>query len=73
MKKESEAILLRIFIGESAEYQGKKLYKHIIEMMKAEGIAGTFYDRTLVLFCQYPRRDGGHIEHHCLGSEVFSH
>ncbi|RME54443.1 DUF190 domain-containing protein [Candidatus Woesearchaeota archaeon] len=40
MKKESEAILLRIFIGESDEYEGKKLYKHIIEMLRNEGIAG---------------------------------
>lgn len=40
MKKETDAILLRIFIGESDEYQGKKLYKYIIEMLKNEGIAG---------------------------------
>ncbi len=40
MKKESEAILLRIFIGESDKYEGKPLYRHIIEMCKKEGIAG---------------------------------
>ncbi|MCK5039512.1 MAG: DUF190 domain-containing protein [Candidatus Aenigmarchaeota archaeon] len=40
MKKESETILLRIFIGESDEYEGKKLYRYIVEMLKKEGIAG---------------------------------
>ena len=40
MKKESQAILLRIFIGESDRYKGKSLYMHILEMLKNEGIAG---------------------------------
>jgi len=40
MKKETEAILLRVFIGESDTYKGKKLYKHILEVLKREGIAG---------------------------------
>jgi uncharacterized protein len=39
MKKESQAILLRIFIGESDRYEGKSLYIHILEMLKSEGIA----------------------------------
>jgi len=50
MKKESEAILLRIFIGESDEYDGKILYKYIIEMMKNEGIAGTTVLRGITGF-----------------------
>lgn len=50
MKKESEAILLRIFIGESDEYEGKKLYKHIIEMLKKEGIAGATVLRGITGF-----------------------
>ena len=50
MKKESEAILLRIFIGESDEYEGKKLYKHIIEMLKKEGIAGATVLRGIAGF-----------------------
>ncbi len=37
---EEEAILLRIFIGESDRYEGKPLYKHLIEMFKKEGLAG---------------------------------
>ncbi len=40
MKKESEAILLRIFIGEADRYGGKPLYKHIIELCRKEGLAG---------------------------------
>jgi len=41
MKKESEAILLRIFIGESDKYEGKPLYKYLSEMFRKEGLAGT--------------------------------
>ncbi len=40
MKKESEAVLLRIFIGESAMHEGKHLYKYLIEFFKNEGLAG---------------------------------
>ncbi len=40
MKKESEAILLRIFIGESTMYEGKHLYKYLVEFFKKEGLAG---------------------------------
>ncbi len=35
-----EAILLRIFIGESDRYEGKPLYKYLVEMFKREGLAG---------------------------------
>jgi uncharacterized protein len=40
MKKESEAILLRIFIGEDDKYEGKLLYKYILEFFKKEKMAG---------------------------------
>jgi len=40
MKKESEAVLLRIFIGESDRYDGKPLYKHLVELFRKEGFAG---------------------------------
>lgn len=40
IKKESEAILLRIFIGEDDEYDGKPLYKHLLEFFKKEKMAG---------------------------------
>ncbi len=50
MKKESTAILLRIFIGESYRYKGKPLYMHIVEMLKAEGIAGATVFRGITGF-----------------------
>ncbi len=40
MGKEEEAVLLRIFIGESDRYEGKPLYKYLVEMFKREGLAG---------------------------------
>ncbi|MBC8283051.1 MAG: DUF190 domain-containing protein [Nitrospinae bacterium] len=40
MKKESDAILLRIFIGESDKYEGKPLSKYLVEFFKKEGLAG---------------------------------
>lgn len=40
MKKESNAVLLRIFIGESDYIEGKPLYRFIIELLKKEGLAG---------------------------------
>jgi len=40
MKNESEAILLRIFIGESAMYEGKHLYKYLVEFFRKEGLSG---------------------------------
>jgi len=40
MKKESEAVLLRIFVGEDDKYDGKPLYKHLLEFFKKEKMAG---------------------------------
>jgi hypothetical protein len=40
MEKESEAVLLRIFIGESDKHEGKPLYKHILELCRKEGLSG---------------------------------
>jgi PII-like signaling protein len=40
MKKESEAILLRIFIGEDDKHEGKPLFKFILELFKKEKMAG---------------------------------
>ena len=41
MKKESDAILLRIFIGESDKYEGIPLSKYLVELFKKEGIDPT--------------------------------
>ena len=40
MKKESDAILLRIFIGESDKHDGIPLSKYLVEFFKEEGLAG---------------------------------
>ncbi|MBI5553637.1 MAG: DUF190 domain-containing protein [Candidatus Diapherotrites archaeon] len=50
MKKESEAILLRIFIGEEDSFEGKPLYRYIVEMLKKEGIAGATVVRGITGF-----------------------
>jgi PII-like signaling protein len=55
MKKESTAILLRIFIGESDHFKGKPLYMHIVEMLKAEGIAGATVFRGIAGFGKHSR------------------
>ncbi len=40
IKEETEAVLLRIFIGESDTYQNKPLYKYLVELFRKEGLAG---------------------------------
>jgi len=50
MRKESEAILLRIFIGESDQYKGKPLYKYLIELFRKEGLAGATVLRGMTGF-----------------------
>lgn len=40
MKKESDAIMLRIFISESDKFEGKPLSKYLVEFFKQEGLAG---------------------------------
>lgn len=50
MKKESEAILLRIFIGEADKYEGKPLYKYLIELFRKEGLAGATVLRGIAGF-----------------------
>ena len=40
MKLEGEGKLLRIFVGESDRYEGKPLYRAIVERVRAEGLAG---------------------------------
>jgi uncharacterized protein len=40
MKEESQAVLLRIFIGESDRHQGRHLYEFIAQYLKAHHYAG---------------------------------
>ena len=50
MKKESEAVLLRIFIGEEDRYKGKPLYKYLVEWFRKEGLAGATVLRGITGF-----------------------
>ena len=40
MQKESNAVLLRIFIGESDKYKGKNLYQYLVEYLRKNHYAG---------------------------------
>jgi PII-like signaling protein len=40
MKKETTAILLRIFIGESDKYKGKSLYQYLVEYLRKNHYSG---------------------------------
>ncbi len=45
-----EAVLLRIFVGESDKYEGKPLYKYLVEFLRREGIAGATVIRGIYGF-----------------------
>ena len=40
MQKESTAVLMRIFIGESDKYNGKNLYQYLVEWLRKNHFAG---------------------------------
>lgn len=40
MQKESTAVLLRIFIGESDKYEGKNLYSYLVNYLRENHFAG---------------------------------
>lgn len=40
MKMEGESVLLRIHLGEDDRYEGKPLYKKIVEVLRENNIAG---------------------------------
>ena len=40
MKKESTAVLLRIFIGESDKYKGKNLYSYLVRYLRENHYSG---------------------------------
>jgi len=50
MKRESEAVLLRIFIGESDKYEGKPLHKYLVDLFRKEGLAGATVLRGIAGF-----------------------
>lgn len=40
MLTESDAVIMRIFLGETDKYKGQTMYKYIVNMLRAEEIAG---------------------------------
>jgi len=50
MKLPSESLLLRIFIGETDKYEGRPLYKAIVEKARQRGMAGATVMRGLLGF-----------------------
>ena len=40
MQKETDAVLLRIFIGESDKYKGKALYQYLVEYCRKNHFSG---------------------------------
>jgi uncharacterized protein len=47
MQKESNAVLLRIFIGESDKFGGKALYQYLVEYLRKNHYAGVTVLRGL--------------------------
>jgi uncharacterized protein len=61
MKIEGEGQLLRIFIGESDQWQGKPLYMAIVERVRREGLAGCTVFRGIEGFGASSRIHASHI------------
>ncbi|MBK8553729.1 MAG: DUF190 domain-containing protein [Ignavibacteria bacterium] len=50
MQKESTAVLLRIFIGESDKYEGKNLYNYLVQYLRENHFAGVTVLRGITGF-----------------------
>ncbi len=50
MKLPSESVLLRIFIGETDKFDGRPLYKAIVEKARKSGMAGATVIRGILGF-----------------------
>lgn len=50
MQKESTAILLRIFVGESDKYKGKNLYQYLVEYLRNNQYSGVTVLRGITGF-----------------------
>ena len=55
MKIEGEGELLRVFVGESDQWEGKPLYMAIVERVKQEGLAGCTVIRGIEGFGAHSR------------------
>ena len=50
MQKESTAVLIRIFIGESDKYKGKNLYNYLVQYLRENHFAGVTVLRGITGF-----------------------
>ena len=50
MQRESTAVLMRIFIGESDKHGGKNLYQHLVEHLRKNHFAGVTVLRGIAGF-----------------------
>jgi len=61
MDQQSDARLLRIFIGESDTHDGRPLYQAIVETLRREGLAGATVLRGIEGFGKSSRLHTAHI------------
>jgi PII-like signaling protein len=61
MDLETDARLLRIFIGESDTHDGRPLYQAIVELLRREGLAGATVLRGIEGFGKSSRLHAAHI------------
>jgi len=50
LDKDAKAVLLRIYIGESDRYEGKPLYRYLVELFRKEGFYGATVLRGIAGF-----------------------
>jgi uncharacterized protein len=61
MEQQSDARLLRIFIGESDTFEGRPLYQAIVEKLRRQGLAGVTVLRGIEGFGKSSRLHTAHI------------
>lgn len=61
MDQQTDARLLRIFIGESDTHDGRPLYQAIVETLRQEGLAGATVLRGIEGFGKSSRLHAAHI------------
>ena len=61
LEESADGKLLRIFVGESDEYDGKPLYQAIVEELRAAGLAGATVLRGIEGFGKSSVLHTGHV------------
>jgi hypothetical protein len=55
LNQNAAAVMLRIYIGESDRYEGKSLYRYLVELFKKEGFYGATVLRGITGFGETSR------------------